>query len=220
MDDVLIRKIALITAVSVLFPVFLSFLNYKSKPKYLKILGLLVLTSGLSDLLSINFIRFNNEINNIYTIIQFFILCSIFYLCFNNVKVKQLLLFSSFLFLIFSVINILLIEGFTSRNTNLRTVSGIFFIIISVYYFNYLLQNQPVDNIIRFPMFWINSAILIYFSGNIFLYAANNIISFERIYLFYYLIHNILNVIKNLLFSVAFIAQFLNLKHIDIQPRS
>ncbi|HLF35204.1 MAG TPA: hypothetical protein VI583_13260 [Cyclobacteriaceae bacterium] len=220
MDDVLIRKIAIITAGSVLLPVLLSLLNYKSKPGYLKILGLLVLTSGLSDLLSINFVRFNNEINNIYIIVQFFILGSIFYLCFHHVRIKRLLLLSIFLYLIFSVINIFFIEGFTNRNTNLRTVSGITFIIISVYYFNYLLQNQPVDNIVRYPMFWINSAVLIYFSGNIFLYAANNIMSFEKIYLFYYLIHNMLNVIKNLLFSAAFIAQFLNLKRIDIQSRS
>jgi hypothetical protein len=220
MDDVLIRKIVIITAGSVLLPVILSFFNYRSQPGYLKLLGLLVLTSGLSDVLSINIARFNNETNNIYTIIQFLILCSVFYLCFNNARVKRFLLLSLFLYLIFSIINILFIEGFANRNTNLRTVSGISFIIISVYYFSYLLQNQPVDNIIRYPMFWINSAVLIYFSGNIFLYAANNIISFERIYLFYYLIHNMLNVIKNLLFSAAFIAQFLNLKYIDAQSRS
>ncbi len=218
MNDELIKNIVLISICSVLFPIILSIINYKKEPRYLKILGLLVLTSGLSDLLSINFTRINDEINNVYTIIQFFILCSVFYLCFDNVRAKRMLLFSSFLFFIFSVINMLFIEGFAHRNTNLRTVSGIFFIIISVYYFYYLLQVQPVDHITRYPMFWINSAVLIYFSGNIFLYAANNIMSFERIYLFYYLIHNILNVVKNAIFGVAFIAHYLNSKRIDHQP--
>lgn len=38
-------------------------------------------------------------------------------------------------------------------------------ILFSVSYFIYLLRQLPEDDLLKFPMFWINSAIVVFFSG-------------------------------------------------------
>jgi hypothetical protein len=214
MNDNILRILSISSAISVLFPLCLGFIKFKSKPKYLRILGFLVLLSALTDLIALLFHQSISIAGNVYNILQFILLCLIFSNHFINIKTRNLLIVLFILFLVFAFINLFFIEGFSMRNTNLRTVSSISFIILSIYYFKYLLIEQPVDNILEFPMFWVNSAILIYFSGNIFLYAANNFISSQKIYLYYYLIHDMLNIVKNIFFGIAFISHLINLKQI------
>jgi hypothetical protein len=69
-----------------------------------------------------------------------------------------------------------------------------------------------VENLLLFPFFWINTAVLIYFSGNLYLTISYNIFTMQEVYKLYIPIHNSLNTVKNLLFAVAFLVHFINLR--------
>ncbi len=55
------------------------------------------------------------------------------------------------------------------------------------------------------PMFWLNTGVLTYFAGNLFLFAIRNyvIIAFNDNQTMYWSFHNFLNIGKNLLFAIA-----------------
>ena len=90
----------------------------------------------------------------------------------------------------------------------------VYFIPLSIYLFYQLINDQPTDNIRRFPVFWVNTAVLIYFSGNFFLFLAYSFFTFKRIYALFYPIHSILNALKNMMFGIALIFQYLNTRKV------
>ena len=47
----------------------------------------------------------------------------------------------------------------------IRTARDLLLIFSPVMFFYYLLQEMPEDDVLKYPVFWINSAILFYFSG-------------------------------------------------------
>ncbi len=79
------------------------------------------------------------------------------------------------------------------------------FIGLAVVFFYRLMKDLPALEIQRLRMFWINTAILIYFSGNLFLFIFNDyLVSVLKNNLeVYWSFHNLLNIAKNLLFAIG-----------------
>ncbi len=85
------------------------------------------------------------------------------------------------------------------------TLTSLIFIFFSVRYFYFLMRDLPTDQIQRLPMFWVNTGVLTYFAGGLFLFAMRNyvITVFNDNQTTYWSFHNFLNIVKNLLFAVA-----------------
>jgi hypothetical protein len=64
----------------------------------------------------------------------------------------------------------------------------------------------PTTKLWSLPMFWINSAVLIFFSGNLFLFALTHYLVhiLNDNLVVYWGFHNLLNIVKNILFAAGF----------------
>lgn len=93
----------------------------------------------------------------------------------------------------------------TILNPFSRILESVLMIFLSLYGFYKLLDNVQRDSIFDLSRFWYYTAILLYFSGNFFLFLFGDYImqkSMENIILLYN-IHSVLNVIFNLLITVT-----------------
>jgi len=66
---------------------------------------------------------------------------------------------------IFGLINFIFIQGIFNANSYTWLIMNVSVIIISLTYFYVLIQQLPTESITRLPMFWINTGMLILYSG-------------------------------------------------------
>jgi hypothetical protein len=99
-------------------------------------------------------------------------------------------------YLLFGLVNLFFIQGLRQYNSYTWSVSNVCIIVTSLTYFYVLIQQLPTESITRLPMFWINAAMLIYYSGTFVVYLATD-----------YLV----NVLKNDLITTFYFHHFLGL---------
>lgn len=170
-------------------------------------LRLVILTLSLSllaDLLLL--ILWNLSINNwwianIFLLIQIFLLYKYFSATYPN-KVFRI---TAYLFLLFALINFIFIQGPFSFNSFSDYAGAIILLLYSLYSLYRLLKDLPVENIYQLPLLWISFGVLVYYAGTLFLFLFNNymLTYYLKTHPSVWILHNILNVIKNLLFAVA-----------------
>ena len=108
-------------------------------------------------------------------------------------------------FSIFKFFDVLIITGLDQVDTLAITIESIAMIIFSMLYFAQLIEKKRIK-LIQFPMFWINAAILLYFSGSFFLFLFSTyIFSDAEQYYEYWSVHNAFVIIRDILFTVAMV---------------
>ena len=148
----------------------------------------------------------NLPILHIYTVFEF-TLIYVFYLQFYKQYVKL-----NVLYIILPIFYIVTyfdykLNGLNELDSFSVTVESSIFIVISVISFSFIMRNLIFENIVALPFFWINSGVLIYFSGNILLFIFSNSLNKSEIHVYYMLwstIHSLLNVIYNTVICIAF----------------
>lgn len=86
-------------------------------------------------------------------------------------------------------------------------IESIYVMIFSLLGFYFLLKKLQNNNIWDIPVFWVNSALLLYFGGNLFLHGFGNYLYEHSLYTFFELwsiIHSSLNILFYILIAVAF----------------
>ena len=203
-------SIVLISIYSVLIPISLGVFQINKLNKYLLLLLILVLISGLSDFV----VHFNRESRihawPIFFTSQFVLLAIISIYNTNNSTKRKILSFSVLIFLVYSLLYNYLLKDISHLFPNLVTITIFSFLIISIHTFAEIYNNIEFENLFTYPFFWINVAILIYFSGNLFLTISYNIFTMDKVFQLYIPIHSTLNTTKNLLFAMAFIVNLYN----------
>lgn len=170
----------------------------------LKLLFLVIFTSFLSDFIVTFFPNIREIVWPLFTISQFTLLALIYKTEISFIFVNKILILILLCFYSYAIIYFYYFDKTYPFFPNLRTISSLFFLLISLFYFYYIYDRLLTYNIFTFPLFWLNFSILLYFGGNLFLYTAINIFSFGELTDLYYPIHNVLNTIKNLLFALVF----------------
>lgn len=193
-----------------IIPIVIGIIQIHKLNKYLLLLFALVVCSFLSDLL----VHYNREwryfIWSILSILDFLILSTIFFFSSKNTFKRELYFSGLLLFFIYSIFYFFIFQNLQNKLPDIRAITLFTFLIISTASFIELYNNIEHENLFLFPFFWINVAVLIYFSGNLFLIISYNIFTMEKVYQLYTPIHNTLNTVKNLLFAAAFFVYFLN----------
>jgi len=112
--------------------------------------------------------------------------------------------------LVFVFIGIAILDfyynGISSMDDIFLTTESILFMIYSLFAFFHLLQNPVYDNVLAAPLFWFNTAILTYFSGNLFLFVFSNYLEnhFAKVSPALWGIHSLLNIVFYFLISTGF----------------
>jgi hypothetical protein len=192
---------------SVLIPMVIALMQWKRMWYDLKPLCLLLIISLASDLLSFTLIKYSAQVNtylivNIYLIAQFSLLLLVFRRELTNPRIADVVLL---LFVLFCMINISVFQGPWVFNSVSNVVACLLLIGFSLFYLYRLLNDLPIVHIQNLPMLWISFAVLTYYGGNFFLFLVNNYLTHDASgpHKLMWILHNLLNITKNILFAVA-----------------
>jgi hypothetical protein len=182
-------------------------LNYKSREPYIKLLGLLLfwwILSALGSVASRELLGINPNYSATVSGIFELPLVTLIYHKALNKKVGMITIIVWAIYLAFSLSNAIFFQQ-DNINSYSMALKGIFIIAYSIYYFYWLLEALPTTQLHRLPMFWINSAFIIYSSGNLFLlvftsYLVNQL---KNDLILPWQLHNALYIIEALMINFA-----------------
>lgn len=149
----------------------------------------------------------NLPVFHIYTILEFSFIF-IFYMFFYKQYFKFPVFYLALPVFYFVTYIDYKVNGLNSLDNFSVTVESSVFIVLSLLSFAFLLHNLIYENVLALPFFWINSGILIYFSGNILLFISDKSLPPADSYLLFQVIHSPLNIIYNTLICVGFIKAY------------
>lgn len=176
-----------------------GYLRSKQPSRQIKMIAILAIASFMADLASY---YFGSQRINTYPIANSFLLFQSIVLLLlyrDALKLPQSpWMVGTFIYVLFFIWNTFWIQGPFVINSNSAGFGSLIFIILSLLYFRMLLKQLPETYIHRIPMVWINIAVLIYCGGNLFLFLLYNYFISGV-----WILHNILNITKNVLFFVA-----------------
>jgi hypothetical protein len=193
---------------SIVVPVcFLFRRKHVLKFRQYQLLGILFLVSAAADVAGYILIRnqiSNHAVNNLYFLVSFILLSLMYMHLLSGIKhaIYSLIAASLCLF----VWDTFCIQSIAGVQSYLLTFCGVLSIGYSFIYYDHLLDTIPATDIMRFPFFWINTAVAYYFGLNLFLFIFSTYI-FENLkdeeILAVWSFHNLNNIVKNILFAVG-----------------
>ncbi len=203
-DYLLFWTFAYCSIYSAIFPSIIGLYSFKTLSPSIRIVSLFVMASFILDNIALYFPIYANEVNNGFRLIEFICLLILYRSIFQKSKNEGVYASLGLGYLIFFLIELLL-NTQKQLNSYSITLTSLVFIVFSVRYFYLLIRDLPTDRIQRLPMFWVNTGVLTYFAGGLFLFAMRNylISAFQDDQTIYWTFHNFLNIVKNLLFAVA-----------------
>ncbi len=132
-----------------------------------------------------------------YTPVEYSFLVLVFSFWQKRAFLRKMLLYSIPLFVLICLGSESFLE--TSNNFNNFTASLESVLLVAISAFTLLGINQEdKGNILRDPRLWVGTAVLVYFAGNVMVFALSKELTF-------WWTHNILNILANLLFSGGFL---------------
>lgn len=205
MDNKYFLVSAYTSVASAILPSIFGFpLLRKKKPDpSLFVLWLLVVFAFVMDLLPPISRKLVTELGNTYRLFEFLFLLIIYYYAISN-KSRNAFIAIGVAYVIFFFSDLLFFQA-GQLNTFSITITAAVFIIFSVFHFFKLMKDLPSTHIHQLPMFWVDTAVLVYFAGAFFIFLLRNylieVLKDDQIV--YWSLHNILNIIKNILFAVG-----------------
>lgn len=192
---------------SVLVPLFIGISMSRRMDDYVKILIMGLLISAFTDCINLFFRRNHLPtaiLFHIYTVLEFFVLALLYKHLFHKERIKKNINIIILLFFVFKILDITFFTSIWESDTLAMTLESVLMIIFGILYFDQVLKEMVIPNLEKYPVFWINSGILIYFSGSLFLFLFSDFIfSTQTSYWSFWSIHSTLTITKNALFSIG-----------------
>lgn len=110
----------------------------------------------------------NAWLYNISVPIEFLFYGFIFYLHYSRQSFLVITKYFLILFLMFALCNLFFIQGFYKFNTNILKVGSFGMIVLCCLYFAELLSKKEEVNLLRYPMFWLTTGLLLFNTGEFF----------------------------------------------------
>ena len=144
---------------------------------------------------------------HLYTILEF-ILITMFYGRFFRVYFNPLPFYITIPLLLGVAFYDYNVDGLKNFDGFTTSAESIFLIGFSMFFFYYALKHLLIeDKLVNSPVFWINTAVLIYFSGNLFMFSFNNYLMQtdpSKRYILWGTIHSFFNIMFNLFIAIGF----------------
>ncbi len=193
---------------SVVIPIAIATYSFIRLERYLRLLYILLWLSFVIDILlelliMAGWLSSNIPFFHFYTVAEF----TLYSLLYKEVlrDVKPLMAMLIVAFLLFKLSDLWLITRPDQPDTAAMTLESIIIIFYCFLYFDQLLKEKLIMYLTRHPMFWINSGVLVYFSGSFFLFLFSPyIFKNEGSVDIYWSFHAVLSLLKNLSFAIAF----------------
>lgn len=143
----------------------------------------IILTLILNDGITF-YLREQNQLNlwvyHYYVPIQFCLITVLYSYMLKSMVSNRVMFFTGVSFVIFSLINTLFLQDTSQFNTNSILISNIVFVVFALLFFYQLLKKPLVKKLEHLPQFWINLAILIYYSSSsVLFYMVNHVVKVD-----------------------------------------
>jgi hypothetical protein len=146
-----------------------------------------------------------NYVTDVYRLVEFILLLIVYYRAFNNPRLFRVFLGLALVYVLFLTTNAIFVQQ-EKINSYTHIFSSLIFIVFGVSFFYKLMKDLPTLEVYRLPMFWINVAVLVYFSGNLFVFTLSHylVTVLKNDLIVYWSVHNLVNILGNILFAVGF----------------
>lgn len=206
---VLIHIIPLISAVFSFMPFIIASINLKKTKTFLIPLFILFAINIVMELFAIVLSESgenNQYIFHYFTVVEFTLISLFYSFFFKNYFSTLLINLLIPVFLLAAYIDYK-VNGLESMDNFSTSIESIVLIFYSLFFFYYVLKNLIFENLLQTPVFWINTAILFYFSGNLILFIFSNYmgrIDPVKYAVLWVAIHSFFNVLYSILLSIGF----------------
>ncbi len=170
-----------VSEVSILIPVAIIFINRKYLNTELRILAayvaLTIIRNSFGVTSDILYYTGGNNFNTLFyynwhSVLGFYIIAFLYFRLLHHQYWRIFIILACCVFTFFSVLE-LPSGSVTQLNTSsfnqyTYTASSLIILIIVLAYFYQLLQDLKVENITKFPYFWVSVGLLFFFGGNLF----------------------------------------------------
>lgn len=187
----------------VIVPIVVAVFFYKYLTRELKILLLGLSISFIFDVLIVYFSAKYLFIY-IFSIIDTLTIAWMFSVLIFRKRIQYLILTCAFFLVGFIVIDAFYISGLENNGFS-NALSKVYLLIITIYYFSLLLQNESIEDFKTQPLFWICIGLLSYHSIGLFDVFSKAMLSYSQyFYLQFYMIWCIAAIFMYSCFAVAF----------------
>lgn len=203
------RLLASISGLSGMLPVIFAFINIKHIKKHLSPIFILLLISLIIEIIDWKFSKFsqnNLDIFHLFTIIEF-ILISLFYILYFKQYIKPLTFVIIIPIFLIIAITEYIVKGPGCMKNISTSVESILLVSYSLFFYFFVMKRSLYENILTVSTFWINSAVLTYFSGNLLLFVFSSYLNATDMKNYTFLwatIHSFFNIMFNILLSIGF----------------
>ena len=191
-----------------ILPLAVGIFNYKYLKGETMAVFYYVLIAIIFEILSrtLMHLKFRNTLPflHLYTVLEFSVFWLFYYRFFkvfySPLGMKVLLV----TFLLFAILNAIFLQKIDTFNTYARGLESLIMIALSLMAFNKIIIELDTRYPTSQPVFWVNSAVLFYFSGNLVVFVMSNYISGDnKLLLVSWGIHAILMAILNSFIAIG-----------------
>ena len=207
MNPDLLSTFVNISSFSIVIPLAIALFQLKTASREQLILTTLVacsfITEVIANLLWYQFIN-NLAVYNSYALVNFNLLFLLYYYQFGS-KTKKFMVFVQILFNILAVLNTLFLQKTSIFNSNLTTSAALVLIACALAYFYKLLKEIKYQKLEKNPLFWINSGVILYYSGSLILFLLGNVLAYPslEVALAAWGLNSFFNLLLNTAYSIA-----------------
>ncbi|MFZ1729801.1 MAG: hypothetical protein WAV84_06700 [Bacteroidota bacterium] len=206
----------LVSLYTVILPLIFGAIGIRKLDKGLRYffsLLVLVLITETSAFALSAFLKPNLDVYNVFTAFEYLFLMLMFSAWYENGKLRSFMLYSIPVFLILWFAAKYIFDLSDQFDSYLLAIESVVFVILSVLTLMKEMRDSTVllvDN----PVFWISSGVLVYFAGNLFVFALIDQLLKDTISPLHsaWFIHAALNVSKNILYTLGFRAQTVRMR--------
>jgi len=163
---------------SIIIPIIPAALKYRYLPEPQKIVSWYLFFAAIFSLIN-NLLGFSN-INNmpvmhVYTFVEFVLLVLFYRNVLTGTRIGKYAVYAVPFFLIFCVVNVLFFQDIYTYNTHTKSIEALLVIFMAIAYFRKTLDRIGKDDARYSPLSYINSGLLLYFSGSFIWFTIFNL---------------------------------------------
>lgn len=200
------------SALSGLLPLGAAALRYRAHDGAQRLLTWFFVVAGVFDLASVvtDHLRVRNlPLFHAFAVVNLVFLGALYYRTIRGQWWRRALLGAGAGILIFTGYKAAQPGGLAQFPSAVMTAQCALFILLALLYF-YQWLHQPVMTAFEHtPLFWVNAGVLVYFSGNLFLFMLQEWLSrTPQLHLQnYWVIHSVANIVANLLYAIGLLCK-------------
>jgi len=142
-----------------------------------------------------------------YILIEALFLIKVFSFLLPPIISKRNLLIVGAIFTLFWIGNVLFFDGIWANPAYIRLAETVIMLTLATVWFYKVMKEQKHLSLTRLFSFWLSTAVLIFYSGNLLLYVFNNFVFYQARHVFVVIwgIHAFVSIITYLIYTIAII---------------